>query len=222
MSYPDLFEQAPTMKLKGAGHRRSHLGNIVEEFTCHAMGWKRLKISGQKDYCADAENEVGLPCEIKSVHCSAKMSGRSVIYDWRMVKDEKHAPRLAYAFFCYSATGQGKAKSLEQFLDRIAASSPTIVLVPAWVVRMDALREKHNEAPKKKTSKRCGYIRAVYCEGYRNLPIGPYVRNSGSEIVKTFDLWERTFTVCLARHLLDPWGLPPAEMQSLQPVESGD
>lgn len=217
----DLFSQAPTMRLKGAGHRRTHIGNIVEEFVCHAMGWKRLTISGKKPYCADAENEDDLPCEIKSVHCSPKMSGKSVIYDWRMVKDEKHAPRLAYAFFCYSATGMGKAKSLEQFLDRIAATAPTIMLVPAWVVRMDALREKHNAAPKK-TNKRNGYTREGYCEGYRNLPVGPYVRNAASEIVKTFALWDRQFTVCLSRHLLDPWGLPPKEMQSLQTPESGE
>lgn len=212
MSQPDLFDQAPTMKLKGAGHRRSHLGNIVEELVCRAMGWQRLKIDGTKKFCADAENSDKLPCEVKSVHCSAKMEGKAVIYDWRMKKEEEHAPRMAYAFFCYSATGQGKSKSLEQFLDRLTESAPTIVLVPAWVVHRQAVSECKlciQKKPKTPQGKRPGYARAGYCEGYRNLPVGAFIRNAAAVELRSFETWGRKFVVSVASYTPDPWSESP-------------
>lgn len=212
MSQQDLFDQAPAMKLKGAGHRRSHLGNLVEELVCRAMDWQRLKIDGTKKFCADAANRDDLPCEVKSVHCSGKMEGKAVIYDWRMKKEAEHAPRMAYAFFCYSAAGQGKSKSLEQFLDRLTESAPTIVLVPSWVVHRQAVSECKlciQKKPKTPQGKRPGYARAGYCEGYRNLPVGQFIRNAAGMEVKTFETWGRTFTISLASYTPDPWSESP-------------
>jgi len=50
------------------------------------------------------------PVEIKSVCVTSKLKGKSVLYDFRLEKDAKHAPRLAYVFACHPSGGKGPAR----------------------------------------------------------------------------------------------------------------
>ena len=70
-------------------------------------------------------------------------------------------------FFVHHIT---HAKSFRECFDQCCWHEPAIVVVPVWRVYNLAQNEK---LCKIKTigAKRCGYSRAGYREGYRNLPI---------------------------------------------------
>lgn len=203
MKHPLLIDQPPDMPLAGPGSRRTRIGNAVEELVCRIMGWDRVSPGGSDVYRPDAHTRTKQPVEIKSVSVNGRLNGKSVIYDWRMEKDRVHAPSLAYAFFCYPDVKS--PASLAVFLDRLACGPIWLAMVPAWLVREDAMACPPCKAPVMKGGKRPGWCRAGYADGYRNLSVGQYLRNPGFESETTARVWDRSFSVIVSAPLLDPW-----------------
>lgn len=206
---PLLFDQPPDFRFKGAGHRRTHMGALIEEVVCALLGLKRNGPGGSGVYQADAHTAVGFPVEIKSVCINGKDRGKSVLYDFRLEKDSVHAPQLAYVFACHRSTGKGKAKTAAEFLDRLT-DSLTLAIVPGWQVRLDALACPHHAIKTDlRRGKRCGYQRAGYADGYRNLEVQPYLSGHSRALPQAVELWGRTFRAESRLFVPDPWIAAP-------------
>lgn len=213
MTQPDLFECSPSFRFKGAGHRRTHTGAIMEQVACALMGFARARIDGRKEFCPDAHAPGDKPVEIKSVHINGQLNGKSPLYAFRMRKEARCAPELAYLFVCHMGTGKGKAKTAADLLDRLEAGPLILGLFPAWAVHRAAFHDcKLCKSPKPKVtgSKRPGYTRPGYSEGYYNLPIGPFLRNAPRSSQATAALWGRTFSAEILQLAVDPWSLDPS------------
>lgn len=210
MTQQTLFDVEPNMRFRGAGHRRTHMGAVMEEVVCGLLGFTRAKTGGQGAYQPDAHNPNDLPVEIKSVCINSKLKGKSVLYDFRMEKDRVHAPALAYVFACHLSGGKGKAKTMGDFLDRLEASL-VLSIVPAWIVRMDAKQCTLCTIKSKVThSKRCGYTREGYSDGYRNLEVHRYIRDAERIEEVEFERWGRRFSAAALYFKPDPWQSSPA------------
>lgn len=210
MTQQTLFDHPPEFKFKGAGHRRTFMGAIMEEVVCGLLGFTRLPTGGKDVYQPDAKDPQDRPVEIKSVCINSKNSGKSVLYDFRMEKDRIHAPALAYVFACHMSVGKGKAKNADEFLTRLQHHL-TLAIVPAWVVRTDALRDCKLCKIKSKRSggKRAGYEREGYAEGYRSLPVRPYLNNPQRIEEVTHERWGRVFTSQVLYYHPEPWSIDP-------------
>lgn len=205
-----LIDQPPDQRIRGAGHRRTVIGNLVQELVCRIMGWQHLAVNGRQEFCPDANNPLGQPIEIKSSHCTKSGNGKVVIYDWRMAKEIIHAPNLAYAIFCYCAEGKGKSKTTAQFLDRLADCPPVLLLLPSWQVHHVALTECPLNKMKSQRfdNVRNGYTRTGYADGYRNVPTASLHRHTSLLSTITFTCWGRDFTLDV-RRTVNPWAAMP-------------
>ncbi len=124
MTQGRLFEDlGPDFRFKGAGHCRTSIGNVVEQVVCAVMGWERQQIDSTKGgVSVDARDSDRRGIEIKSVAVSSTLTGKSVIYDWRMKKEADKTPELVYAFVCRASKGTGRPATMKRFLDKMAAS----------------------------------------------------------------------------------------------------
>lgn len=216
-----LFDAEPSMKFKGAGHRRTHMGAVIEEVVCGLLGFTRNAPGGSTKFQPDAVDPLDRPVEIKSVCVNHKLKGKSVLYDFRLEKERVHAPELAYVFACHPSGGKGSAKSLEVFLDRLTGPL-CLAVVPAWIVRTDALSLCSLRTVKTQTKggKRAGYKRAGYIDGYRNLEIHRYIRDA--EVIETreFKRWGRLFSAAVFFFKPDPWSIDPRESTNIWDSEA--
>lgn len=192
---PLLFpDHGPDFKFKGAGHRRSHVGAIIEEAVCGVMGWTRCKIDSTRGCVShDAEDALGRKIEIKSVSVSDSLKGKSVLYDFRMKKESMKCPSLLYCFVCRPSKGRGRPSSAKTFLDRMAGAKTTIIIARSGLVHELAFECPHNKAPVRRHRGNKGYTREGYCEGYRNFPVNHLLDLPHDKVQVSGTLWFREF-----------------------------
>jgi len=194
-----LFDMpAPDKELVGPGAIRTYQGEYIERIVCRAMGWQRLTVDARQEFCPDAETADGTPIEIKSVRVSSTYRGKSVIYDWRMEKEERLAPDLIYVFAGCRSPGGATPTTLSELLDRLARSTIMLALVRAPLVHRKARRQRKRKIERSALEKSpdAGYHRAGYRDGYRNVPVHTwfhYDKHLPKRIA--VERYGRTFTV---------------------------
>lgn len=201
MIQPLLFDVHPDKPLTGYGAVRTWTGNFVEDIICRAMGWTKLHIDGRKAFCADAQTPGGQDVEIKSVKLTKGLVGKSVIYDWRMEKEQKHSPDLLYAFVGAVGAQSIKADSLTlaAVLDRLAAVPLRLAVVNSLWVHGIALDQPLNKISADRTKPRYGNQRFGYNRGYRNVPVGQWFNANAPQRTVEVPLHGRTFTILTNR-----------------------
>jgi len=176
-----LIDQPPDLVLRGMGHRRTVIGNMVQELVCRATSLEPAHIDGRKSFCPDATTPSGKPVEIKSVRVSRTGNGKAVLYDWRLKKEALLASDLVYVFFCHH--GVGSQLTLATFLDRLVECPPTILIMPSLTVHRHARLCPLN-VPKPtegiQHNSRNGYRRGGYSDGYYNMPLQQFLTNANT------------------------------------------
>jgi hypothetical protein len=180
---PNLLSVPPDKTLKGPGGVRTWTGHYAAEIACAMMGWEFLTVDGRQEFCPDARTRKGRDIEIKSVALSGCGKSKSVIYKWRMEKEQLHSPDLLYAFVGRRvplSKSLLEACTIKHILDAMAVVSLEIVLVPATVVHAAALAGPLYKIKRESKGKKEGYTRKGYIDGYHNVEVGPWFASAGT------------------------------------------
>lgn len=162
----ELFYLPPVLNAINTASARNAYGTAAQEIVCLALKLNRVKINGNFNVCFDAEKD-GVNYEIKSV----RTSGKIVIYDWRLRKEQEADPNLKYLILVH------KLKQARNDILQLMAHSPlTILILPAFTIHQIALTLPLNKH-KNYQGLRNGYSRTGYKEGYYNLPLKPIVES---------------------------------------------
>jgi hypothetical protein len=159
----DLLTVQRDKAFETAGAARGHCGHVVEEVVTAGLGLTPIPIDGRYDVCFDAIR-AGVYFEIKSV----RHGGKAPIYVWRVNKELRAGVQVLYCFAEHNGRG------LASFADLYAKIVPTIqhvhVVTLAEVRMLSDAEPVHAMATICNRSRRNGYQRAGYRDGYKNVP----------------------------------------------------
>lgn len=203
MSQLHLFDNLPFDKpLSGLGAVRTWSGSICATVASLAMGWTEQGTggAGKGDCVPDAWmlSDERIPVEIKAVSLRM-LNGKSVIYKFRMEKEQKAYPNLRYAFVGHAPLG--KPSTLDELHRTLSNGLIHVTVVLATEVHAFAEGTGSLRIPKTYgTDKRIGYNREGYSEGYYNVTVGQWFRNKlvRDEVIVTHE--GRRFKVRSYRH----------------------
>lgn len=185
-----LFDLQPRFIIEKNAQARNAYGTAAQDIVCRALGLNSIPIDGNCEVCFDASKD-GVDYEIKSVHAASKV----VCYDWRLAKEERAEKEdgrtLSYAILIHRVRGERDSSLL---FPRMILEG-RILVVPAFVVRNLARREKLNKLKAKQRGPRFGYDRVGYVDGYRNLPVKSLLGLLGSERRTAFDLYGQSYEI---------------------------
>lgn len=170
----ELFYLAPVLHAHSTASARNAYGTAAQEVVCRTMGLNPIPINGNFDVCFDAELN-GQFYEIKSV----RTSGKIVVYDWRMKKEEIAAPSLRYLILVH------KLKAARIDILKIMSNSEVIILnLPATFIH-NLCKQTTLNKHKNYQGLRNGYSRVGYKDGYYNLSLKPIMNACKNEQVLT-------------------------------------
>lgn len=187
-----LFSMPFDKPLKGVGAVRTWSGMICAAVLCRAMGWLETGTGGaEKGECVPDAWDGKTAFEIKGVSLRKK-SGKSVIYKFRMEKEEQAYPKMVYAFVGHPPLNT--PKTLAELHRKLSDTAFDVVLVPAVTV-YDYIRRFCELKPVKSWKVNApeyqgvGYNREGYSDGYYcpnvalwfNSAEGPYIRKTMHE-----------------------------------------
>lgn len=155
-----LFEHNRIISCSSTASARTRYGEAAQEIVCTALELLPIKINGNFSTCFDAFKD-GIYYEIKSV----KNNGKLVIYDWRIKKEQDSTVTLHYAILMHNIK-----EVRSDIISAMCSSKLSILLVESAIIHKLALScplIRH----KTYKSKRNGYSRAGYKDGYRNLSV---------------------------------------------------
>lgn len=158
-----LLDTPPRFKITGNATARNAYGRAAQEIVCRALGLDAIAIDGTCETCLDAEGR-GNFWEIKSVH----RTGKVVIYDFRMQKEQIAGVPLRYAILIHGVRG---CRDGGRLIAAFADNAPRILSLDAVTVHLVAMRERLTEIKSTALEKgpRFGYTRAGYADGYRSV-----------------------------------------------------
>ena len=160
-----------------AGAARTHYGAAIEEVVCAALKLIPIAINGNYEVNFDAYKRDYF-YEIKSV----RAGGKVVLYDWRMGKEIPFKDKLFYVFGVHNVRG---AKSNRELWENMQEYGIVLVIEEAQTIHTAAYMQKLMFI---KNEKQSGYTRGGYNEGYRNLPVKPFMCSMTASInVKIYD-----------------------------------
>lgn len=158
-----LFYQPPVINCDSNASARNAFGIAAQELVYQCLGVTPIPINGNYTTCFDGVKD-GTYYEIKSTKLSG---GKVVVYDWRMEKEAAAGVPLRYLIVCHKISGQR-----EDVLAAMASKPVTIYSVPAEIVYRVAYASPLNTIKRDKVwSKRNGYEREGYKNGYRNISL---------------------------------------------------
>lgn len=162
---PLLLHIAPSWRITKNAQARNAYGSVAQEIVCAALKLTPIPINGNYECCFDAHSARHGYFEIKSVK---RVGGKVVIYDWRMAKERDAGVELHYAILCHNVRRSDGRELVREFVE----SGLELLVLPAEQVHAVAAAQPlqklmHIEQP----GKRCGYNRAGYRDGYRNVPV---------------------------------------------------
>ena len=179
-----MFTVDPRIDCDSNASARNAFGTAAEEIAFRLLGITRIPINGKFDICFDGKRGA-MYYEVKSTGIKG---GKVVLYDWRMGKDAAAGVPLTYIIVCHSVKGC-RSDVFQTMLDRPLE----LLLLPAPVIHELALQCPINHLKTEQVpgwSKRSGYAREGYADGYRNLPLAT---------IKNALTWTTTT-------LSNPWG----------------
>jgi hypothetical protein len=158
-----LLYVTPRFTITNNAQARNAYGIMAQELVCAALGLTPIRINGNFDVCFDAAKD-NTYYEIKSCRRGCKI----VIYDWRMQKEQEvnKSNEVFYAILVH----QVSRSSGEELLTNFIKSELELLLVQTSLIHQLALQEPLRTLMKPQ-SKRTGYNRKGYVDGYRNLPL---------------------------------------------------
>lgn len=160
------IEVMPTIEFKNPGASRNYYGSAMEDLICSVLSLQSIPINGNYEVNFDAKDDKFF-YEFKSV----KRGGRSVLYDFRMEKEKPYVKTLYYVFGVHNAAG---AKSTKDLWGMFKSRGVTLLRIPAAIVHREALKEPLHRIKTERirnASRRAGYARRGYRDGYRCLPL---------------------------------------------------
>lgn len=144
----------------------TYYGTAIEQIVCAFMQLNPIKINGNYKINFDAfKGELFF--EIKSV----RKSGKVVLYDFRMKKEEPYNGNLLYVFGVHKVKN---AKSNRGLWEQLQEKGIELVVTPASKVHKEAYKQPLNKIT---TNQHMGYNRKGYADGYRNLPVNPFLKS---------------------------------------------
>ncbi len=158
----NLFQLAPSFNITKNAQARNAYGTIAQEIVCATLGLRPIPINGNYDCCFDALLDDTF-YEIKSV----KRGGKVVCYDWRMRKEANAGVALNYAILVHGVRGSDGKRLFHEFTE----SRLQLIVAPAQLVHGFAYECGLHRMGESAGSRRCGYNRVGYRDGYRNLPV---------------------------------------------------
>lgn len=156
----ELFQHNRVINATCTADARNAYGEAAQDIVRAVLGLQAIRINGSFTTCFDAYKE-GIYYEIKSV----KSGGKVVCYDWRMEKEANSGVPLTYAILIHVIRGER-----EDIIGKMSNTPLKILSIPEASVHSVAYEQVLN-VHKKFTSKRNGFNRAGYSEGYRNVPV---------------------------------------------------
>lgn len=177
----------PSFKIVKNAQARKAYGLVAQEIVCAALDLRSIPINGNCSVCFDAEKE-NVFYEIKS----CKRSGKVVVYDWRLRKEEAASVELRYAILLHNVKGSDGAHLMEEF----STSNLALLIVNHSTILELAAKEPLCQLKRVSADPRCGYSRKGYSEGYRNIP-GINIREKLPIVSRRvcFNLYEIPFAV---------------------------
>jgi len=137
----------------------------AQDIVCDTLGLLPIPINGKFEACFDAFRD-GWYFEIKSV----KLGSAIPVYKWRIEKEQRaaaHGVNLAYAILVHRLKNEH-----EDIRRKLAASAYCVVIIPAALVHSLAMECREYKVERgHHWSKRNGYEREGYIEGYKLLPV---------------------------------------------------
>lgn len=189
----DLLSVPPVYRLETNADARNAYGGAAQEIVRAALKLRDIPINGNCEVCFDAEGPAGLFWEIKSVHRGAKI----VLYDWRMQKEASAGKPLLYAVLCHRVR---KCRDGAGLFAAMSAGGLEVLIIPAERVHelaaTEPLRTLKTET---KGGARCGYNRAGYAKGYRNLGVSRLRELCKTVREEEFNLYGTEFTVSVLK-----------------------
>lgn len=188
-----LISVPPSFNITKNAHARNAYGQVAQEIVCAALEARPVKINGKFDVCFDAIAGNSY-IEIKSV----KRKGKVVVYDWRRNKERQVMLRgynVNYAILIHGV----RCSNGKNLLDEFVRSNLTLFVVDARSVH-EMCAELPLHTIKKVTygSKRFGYNREGYIEGYRNVPVERLIaRYSYESYPKVVHCCGRSFNITI-------------------------
>lgn len=154
---------AATINCHNAASARNAYGSAAQELVYELLGITPIRINGGYAVCFDGILD-GTYYEIKSTR---QIGGKVVLYDWRMGKEADAGVPLRYVIVCHNIGGQRI-----DILRELANRNVEIYSIDAALIHEFAGRYQLNHIKRdKQWSKRNGYERAGYRNGYRNVPL---------------------------------------------------
>lgn len=157
-----LFYHHKTITCDSSASARNAYGDAAQEIVYSLLGITPIRINGSFEVCFDGKRG-DTYYEIKGTKLG---SGKVVIYDFRMAKERATGVPLNYLIVCHSLRGHR-----DDILTAMADRPITIYQIPASVVYAFAEQCDLRFLQRPGKSKRCGYSRAGYIDGYRNVPL---------------------------------------------------
>ena len=157
-----LIDVLPQINCNSCASARNAYGNAAQEVVYRLLDITPIRINGSYKTCFDGLKD-GIHYEIKSTRLSG---GKVVVYDWRMEKERTAGVALRYLLVCHSLN-KHRADILQAMLDL-----PVVIYsLPAAILHGFAMRCPLNKLKRGANSKRDGYHRGLYQNGYRNIPL---------------------------------------------------
>lgn len=157
-----LLDVLPVINCTSCASARNAYGNAAQEVVYRLLGVTPIRINGNYATCFDGVKG-GVYYEIKSTRLK---SGKVVVYDWRIGKEQAAGVTLHYLLVCHSLQGHRA-----DILGTMLRLPVVIYSLPAPVLHDWALRCPLQKLKRDARNKREGYYRGGYKDGYRNLPL---------------------------------------------------
>lgn len=159
-----LLQVEPEPRIASVAQARNAYGTAAQEIICALLDLLPVPINGSYELCLDAvSSDLSRWFEIKSVHVS---SGKLVLYDWRLRKEQRSELDITYAVLLHKIRGHRGSGLFAAF----ASGGLTLLLVPGSVVWKLAPGYPLT-FPKPGSCPRDGFARAGYAQGYRNVRV---------------------------------------------------
>jgi hypothetical protein len=166
-----LFWEKPIIHCDSMASARNAYGQAAQELVWRLLGVRPVRINGGYAVNFDGWDERRREwVEVKSTYGRGR-SGKVVVYDWRMGKERKveeeageSGGRVRYMIVAHDIKGER-----EDIFQKMVDREVKVWSLPAAVVHEHALRMPLMAIKRVGKSKREGYTREGYRDGYRNL-----------------------------------------------------